>query len=176
MDTIKIIQIFNKVITSKELDRKIIYKFLNHILSKHNIILVEGDIYIKEIRSHIVDNTINNNYLIRVNKNQFFSLGINENFDKIDYVLRTYYDLFEEVTKLKLENEELFSSTHAIINLDIFNTKEVAKLILKNKEGIVLKSPLNIININVLDNYDKMLELLTPEERKNLINLINKQI
>ena len=69
MDTIKIIQIFNKVITSKELDRKIIYKFLNHILSKHNIILVEGDIYIKEIRSHIVDNTINNNYLIRVNKN-----------------------------------------------------------------------------------------------------------
>ena len=116
MDTIKIIQIFNKVITSKELDRKIIYKFLNHILSKHNIILVEGDIYIKEIRSHIVDNTINNNYLIRVNKNQFFSLGINENFDKIDYVLRTYYDLFEEITKLKLENEELFSSTHAIIN------------------------------------------------------------
>ena len=104
MDTIKIIQIFNKVITSKELDRKIIYKFLNHILSKHNIILVEGDIYIKEIRSHIVDNTINNNYLIRVNKNQFFSLGINENFDKIDYVLRTYYDLFEEITKLKLEN------------------------------------------------------------------------
>ena len=54
MDTIKIIQIFNKVITSKELDRKIIYKFLNNILSKHNIILVEGDIYIKEIRSHIV--------------------------------------------------------------------------------------------------------------------------
>ena len=103
-------------------------------------------------------------------------LGINENFDKIDYVLRTYYDLFEEITKLKLENEELFSSTHAIINLDIFNTKEVAKLILKNKEGIVLKSPLNIINVNVLDNYDKMLELLTPEERKNLINLINKQI
>ena len=148
MDTIKIIQIFNKVITSKELDRKIIYKFLNHILSKHNIILVEGDIYIKEIRSHIVDNTINNNYLIRVNKNQFFSLGINENFDKIDYVLRTYYDLFEEVSNL----------------------------ILKNKEGIVLKSPLNIINVNVLDNYDKMLELLTPEERKNLINLINKQI
>lgn len=176
MDTIKIIQIFNKVITNKELDRKIIYKFLNHILSKHNIILVEGDIYIKEIRSHIVDNIINNNYLIRVNKNQFFSLGINENFDKIDYVLRTYYDLFEEITKLKLENEELFSSTHAIINLDIFNTKEVAKLILKNKEGIVLKSPLNIINVNVLDNYDKMLELLTPEERKNLINLINKQI
>lgn len=176
MDTIKIIQIFNKVITNKELDRKIIYKFLNHILSKHNIILVEGDIYIKEIRSHIVDNTINNNYLIRVNKNQFFSLGINENFDKIDYVLRTYYDLFEEITKLKLENEELLSSTHAIINLDIFNTKEVAKLILKNKEGIVLKSPLNIINVNVLDNYDKMLELLTPEERKNLINLINKQI
>lgn len=111
MDTIKIIQIFNKVITSKKLDRKIIYKFLNYILSKHNIILVEGDIYIKEIRSHIVDNTINNNYLIRVNKNQFFSLGINENFDKIDYVLRTYYDLFEEITKLKLENKN-YSQVH----------------------------------------------------------------
>ncbi len=175
MDTIKIIQIFNKVITSKELDKKILYKILSNILHKNNIILSEGDIYIKEIRSHIEDNTINNNYLIRVNKNQFFSLGINENFDKIDYVLRTYYDLFEEVTKLKLESEELFSSTHAIINLDIFNTKEVAKLILKNKEGIVLKSPLNIINVNLLDNYNKMLELLTPEERKKLINLINNQ-
>ena len=151
MDTIKIIQIFNKVITSKELDRKIIYKFLNHILSKHNIILVEGDIYIKEIRSHIVDNTINNNYLIRVNKNQFFSLGINENFDKIDYVLRTYYDLFEEITKLKLENEELFSmfdifldniensyiSKFKILYREIRKEIEISKKILKYNHSIL---------------------------------------
>lgn len=173
MDTIKIIQIFNKVITSKELDRKIIYKFLNHILSKHNIILVEGDIYIKEIRSHIVDNTINNNYLIRVNKNQFFSLGINENFDKIDYVLRTYYDLFEEITNIGIE-ESIISSTHAIINLDIFETKEIAKLVIKSREGHIIKNPLNIININLKYEFPNLLKVLTEEEKNNLLNIINK--
>ena len=51
---------------------------------------------------------------------------------------------------------------------------------LKNTDNLELLNDiselLNIINVNVLDNYDKMLELLTPEERKNLINLINKQI
>lgn len=174
MDKNEIIKVFNRVMTSSELGENILYKIVEYVVSKNGLKLREGGVSVYEIRSHILDNKINNNYLVRINKNQFFSFGINECFDKIDYVLRTYFDLFEEITKLQIEDEVLFSSTHAIINLDIFDTREVAKIIVKNEEGYLLRSPLNIINVNLFEEYQKILDVLTEEERNHLINVIKK--
>lgn len=171
MTNIEIINTFNKLINSPNLDKNIIYKLIDYILQKNNIKIIKGEVSIYEIRSHIIDNKINNNYLIKINKNQFFNLGINEEFDKIDYVLRTYYDLFEEITNIGIK-ENITSSTHAIINLDIFNTKEVAKIIIKNKEGHIIKSPLNIININLKYELPNIIKVLTEEEKNNILNII----
>lgn len=171
MTNIEIINTFNKLINSPSLDKNIIYKLIDYILQKNNIKIIKGEVSIYEIRSHIIDNKINNNYLIKINKNQFFNLGINEEFDKIDYVLRTYYDLFEEITNIGIK-ENITSSTHAIINLDIFNTKEVAKIIIKNKEGHIIKSPLNIININLKYELPNIIKVLTEEEKNNILKII----
>lgn len=171
MTNIEIINTFNKLINSPNLDKNIIYKLIDYILQKNNIKIIKGEVSIYEIRSHIIDNKINNNYLIKINKNQFFNLGINEEFDKIDYVLRTYYDLFEEITNIGIK-ENITSSTHAIINLDIFNTKEVAKIIIKNKEGHIIKSPLNIININLKYELPNIIKVLTEEEKNNILKII----
>lgn len=173
MTNIEIIKIFNKLINSSKLDKNIIYKLIDYIMLKNNIKIIKGEISIYEIRSHIIDNKINNNYLIKINKNQFFNLGINEEFNKIDYVLRTYYDLFEAITNLNTK-ANIVTSTHAVINLDIFDTKEIAKIVIKSKEGHIIKSPLNIININPKYELPNFLKLLTEEEKNNLLNIINK--
>lgn len=173
MTNIETIKIFNKVINSPNLNKNIIYKLIDYIMLKNNIKIIKGEVSIYEIRSHIIDNKINNNYLIKINKNQFFNLGINEEFDKIDYVLRTYYDLFEEITNIGIK-ENIISSIHAVINLDIFETKEIAKLVIKSSEGHIIKSPLNIININLKYELPNLLKVLTEEEKNNLLNIINK--
>lgn len=175
MDKNEIVKTFNRVMTSSDLDKNILYKIIYGIASLDGFNIINGDVSIYEIRSHISDNIINNNYLVRINKNQFFSFGINECFDKIDYVLRTYFDLFEEITKLQIGDEELFSSTHGIINLDIFDTREVAKIVIKSREGHILRSPLNIMNINILEEYPKILDTLNTKERNNLLNVIKKE-
>ena len=173
MTNIEIIKIFNKVINSPNLNKNTIYKLIDYIMLKNNIKIIKGEVSIYEIRSHIIDNKINNNYLIKINKNQFFNLGINEEFDKIDHVLRTYYDLFEEITHIGIK-ENIISSIHAVINLDIFETKEIAKLVIKSSEGHIIKSPLNIININLKYELPNLLKVLTEEEKNNILNIINK--
>lgn len=160
MDNEKLIKLFNKVILSNKLDRNIIYKIIKDITSNIAFFPKEGEVIIKEIRSHIDDDKINNNFLIKIGDNQYFNLGFNDGFDEVYYQIRCNIDFYDKLFDINLTDEEIHNSLRAIINFDIFlGDKSAAKIILKdaNNNSIYDDNPFHLINVNA----DKCYEIIS---------------
>lgn len=160
VDNSELVKLFNRVIQSEELDKKIIYKIIRDITSDIDIFPKLGKISISEIRSHITDEVINNNFFVKIGDNQYFNIGINDGFDDTFYQLRCNFDFYEKLFDMKLTNEEIHYSTKAIINFDIFlgGNEKVAKIVLKNisTNMILDDNPLRIINVNADLAYETL--------------------
>lgn len=158
MDNEKLIKLFNKIILNEKLDKNIIYKIIRDITSDINIYPKEGKVFIYEIRSHINDDKINNNFLIKIGDNQYFNFGINDCFDDTDYQLRCFLDFYEKLIDMHLSEEEIINGTRGIINFDLFlgEFDDAAKIILKdaNSDIIYDDNPLHLINVNADTCYE----------------------
>ena len=174
MDNEKLIRLFNRVILSEKLDRNIIYKIIRDITIGINLFPEEGKVSIYEIRSHIDDDKVNNNFLVKIGNNQYFSFGINDGFDDIYYQIRCNIDLYEKLFDMNISESDIHNSLRGIINFDIFlgNNDKAAKIVLKDaKNNIVYDdNPLHLININADSCYELVSRNIDDIEKVNKLS------
>ena len=173
MDNEKLIRLFNRVILNEKLNRNIIYKIIRDITMGINLFPEEGKVSIYEIRSHIDDDKINNNFLVKIGDNQYFSFGINDGFDKVYYQIRTNIDLYDKLFTMNLSDEDIHNSLRGIINFDIFlGNMEPARIALSDISSDIIydENPFHLINVNADKCYELISNNLDDIEKVNKLS------